>query len=539
MPEFDYLSGSGGTIDTVIRARAALLPTKPFLEQPPDRLLTFSEFDAAVEVFAAALEAEGIRRGDRVVVYMGNCIEYIVAMFGIQRIGAVYSPCGTLLAPEEVSYQTSHSGARLVLTNQEFAPTIRGIRANCPTVETVVVIGDDVEEDEVPYSNFLDAGRESHAAGDRPLAAADDFAMLIYTSGTTARPKAVMFSHGNLVVGAMGTSELFEYKPSDRFLHHFPLFHVNGGLIGVTTPLFAGASLVMVPKFSASSFSRHLCDYQITFTSVNATHCKMLLNTPPTPYDRDHLARRMMFGLSMTAERIRQFEERYNTTLCPTYGTTEVNTIMIGSRPSAKRAIGSAGRVMRGYVAKIVDDEGTEIGAKEEGQLVVRSTQRHGITLGYYKDPERTAAAYRGGWYWTGDRGYFDLDGFFWFTGRGDDMIKRSGFNVSPAEIERVIRHVAGVASCAVVGTPDAIREEAIIAFVTLEGGRDAPINSDVILAHCKANLAEYKIPQAINIVDSIPENYLGKVDYKELRVWALAYEVSSTERPSPDRPRR
>jgi carnitine-CoA ligase len=355
----------------------------------------------------------------------------------------------------------------------------------------------------------------------------DDLAMLIYTSGTTDRPKGVMLSQGNLTTTAHNLVRHFRWREEDRYLHFFPLYHANGGLAGIMPAILSGASLALVPKFSASSFAQLLVESEATYTAVNATHINMIMRHPETEFDRAHNARRMMLGLTIDPEDWRAFESRFDTRLMGTYGLSESLGISVIGEATGPRAVGSAGRVLRGYSLRIVNDEGEPVGVNEPGEALLHSHQRHGLAMGYFKDPDKTRDAF-GEWLSTGDILRADADGYVWFVSRKKDMIKRSGFNVAGAEVERVIRSVPGVLDVAVVGTPDAMREEAIVAFVVAEVANT--VSQDDIFDKCAEYLADYKRPQFVEFVDALPANFLGKVERKILRENALKYRIDSTE---------
>ena len=286
-----------------------------------------------------------------------------------------------------------------------------------------------------------------------------------------------------------------------------------------------------MPRFSASTFGQTLVDNDATYVPLNSTHVKMILQTPETEFDRAHRVRRMMLGLTLSSEDFLAFEQRFNTTLMGTYGLTESLGIVVIGEASGPRRVASAGRIARGYTIRIVDDNGDDVGPGEPGEALVRSEQRHGATLGYFKDPAKTAEVFQDGWLRTGDVVRIDADGFVWFVERKKDMIKRSGFNVAAAEVERVIRTVAGIADVAVVATPDAMREEAIVAFVVPEPG--GSVDVEAVFGTCDRELADYKRPQYVEVVDALPLNFLGKIERKKLRERALRYRIDSRA-PSP-----
>jgi crotonobetaine/carnitine-CoA ligase len=521
---FDYLSGAGACIDDWLRWRGTSDAHRLFAEFEGTPL-TWGAFDEMVEQVARGLVGAGAKRGDHIAIYMHNSLEFLYAMFGIMRIGAVYVPCSTLYPPDELLYQLQHVRARMIFTDPTLLPTLEKVRSSCKALETIIVTSDSALPRAVRFRDLLAGGQPF--SGPRP--GADDRAMIMYTSGTTSRPKGIVFSHGNIVAVAGNCFSNFRWSPDDRLLHFFAMFHANGGLICLMPAIISGAALVMIPKFSASQFAQQLCEHDITYCNMNSTNIKMVLNNEPSEYERRHRTRRMMLGLTLDAADWLRWEERFNTRLIPTYGLTESLGICVALSPHDPPRPGSSGRVMRGYQAMVIDDDGGELPPGSPGEIVIRSLQRHGVTQGYYRDPVKTSEVFRDGWIHSGDLGYFDADGYFWFTGRKKDMIKRSGYNVAPAEIERVIAGVPGVKECAVVGTPDAIREEAIAAYIvpTAPGS----VTKAAVIEACAASLAEYKVPQFVKLIDQMPLNFLGKLERKVLREWALEFEIKTRER--------
>jgi crotonobetaine/carnitine-CoA ligase len=286
-----------------------------------------------------------------------------------------------------------------------------------------------------------------------------------------------------------------------------------------------------VRKFSVSQFFRWITEYEITKANVLAANLVMLLQSPPTQWDRAHRLKIMRQGLTAAAEDILAFEKRYQVQLKPTYGATEALGICAGLPWNHPPRPGSSGRPLPGYQIRIVDDEGKDSPTGQTGEIVVRAETSYGVTLGYYHDEENTRATFRDGAVYTGDLASMDADGYLWFSGRKKDMIKRSGFNIAPAEVERVISDLPEVQEVAVVGTPDRVRQEAIVAFVALRPG--VSITAEAVIAHCQSNLADYKVPQVVRILESLPRNFTGKVEMNRLREWALENRVDTLERRS------
>lgn len=523
---FDHLTGSAAILQNVFADHAARDGDHVWCTFEGSAH-TYAEIDAQSNQLAHALRDEaGIQKGDAVAVCMANCADYFVAMFAVHRLGAVYVPCSTLYSDDELRYQLTHAEVRVVITDDANINLVRKALPEDGSVRATVVRGPSAS-DAIALRDLL-AGRPEAMPAEAAAVTADDVAMLMYTSGTTDRPKGVMFSQGNLTTAARTCAHHFRWTRDDRYLHYFPLYHANGGLIGVGPAIVAGATITMIPKFSASTFAQALVENDATYVPVNSTHVKMILRNPETEFDRAHRARRMMLGLTLSPEDFAAFERRFDTTLMGTYGLTESLGIVAIGEPVGPRKIASAGRVVRGYSMKVVDESGEEVAPGEPGEALVFSHQRHGMAMGYFKDPEKTAEVFGGGWLRTGDVVRIDDDGFVWFVERQKDMIKRSGFNVAAAEVERVVRGVAGVQDVAVVATPDAMREDAIVAYVVAEA--PGAVDEEAIFARCDEELADYKRPQYVEVLDALPLNFLGKVERKKLREMALKYRIDSTE---------
>lgn len=448
-------------------------------------------------------------------------------MFAIYRLGAIYVPCSTLYAEDELAYQFSHADVKAVVTSSNYEALASGALARSGLARTIIVCDEAVLADSLSFSELCE-GQTPTMPIEADSVSVDDPAMVLYTSGTTERPRGVVFSHGNLMTAGLTAVRHFRWCEDDRYLSYLPLFHGNGGIYGVVPAIIAGASLAIVPRFSASGFGEMLVNEGATYVAVNSTHIRMIMRNPVTPFDRTHRVRRMMLGLTLSPEDWVSFEERFQTRLIGSYGLTESLGLNIVGDTVGPRRIGAAGRIIRGYSIRLIGDDGEPVSAGEPGEAILRSHQRHGLAQGYFRDPDRTADVF-GDWLHTGDVLRVDPDGYIWYVSRRKDMIKRSGFNVAGAEVERVILDINGVNDVAVVGTPDVVREEAIVAFVVVD--KSVVLTEDEVFSHCDDCLAEYKRPQFVEFVDQLPVNFLGKIDRRALRERALKYRIESEER--------
>jgi crotonobetaine/carnitine-CoA ligase len=290
-----------------------------------------------------------------------------------------------------------------------------------------------------------------------------------------------------------------------------------------------GATIVMVPRFSASRWAEQIATHKITVAALNATHIKMILAHPRSEFEVGSRLDRIHFSLPLDRQFRESFAERFGgPRLIELYGFTEGLGITFCTPLDGPTRPGSQGLPTPGYSVKLVDDQGLEVPLGQVGEVFVRTDLRYGLAAGYFKEPEQTQAAFRDGWFHTGDTGYLDPDGYFWFVERAKDMIKRSGLNVAPSEVERVLNDLPEIQDSVVVGLPDEMREEAIAAFVVVEEG--ATFAPESFERRCREVLADYKVPQHWFSVEEFPVNHVGKIDRKALR--RLATELTSQVKP-------
>ena len=486
------------------RARAA--PGKHFLFSEADgRRYTYAEFDAAADRAALMLAARGIGKGDAVSLLMPNGAEYVVAYFACFKLGALAGPVNSLLKPEEIGYVINNSEARALLVDTEFLPRIEGIRQELPGLEHVIVFDDEARA----TAEFAGRTPPEVEIGE------DDEAIIIYTSGTTGKPKGCLLTHGNLVANARQIAGWLNFTERDRLLTVMPLFHMNAVSVTTMTPLYAGGSTVVSPKFSASRFWQIVSDYGVTSFGSVATMLSMLLGTYPEGVPAGLKTEQLRFAMCgsapVPAEVLRKFEETFGCLVVEGYGLSESTCRSTFNPPDERRRPGSCGMAI-GNEMRVVDEEDREVARGELGEIVLRGPN---ILKGYYKNPEATARAFRNGWFHTGDVGYQDADGFFYIVDRKSDMIIRGGENIYPREIDEVLYRHPAVASAAVIGVPDPLYGEDVAAFVVLKEGASA--TAEELINFCREHLADYKCPKSVRFVADIPKGPTGKLLKREL----------------------
>jgi acyl-CoA synthetase (AMP-forming)/AMP-acid ligase II len=493
----------------LLEERALSSPDKPFLFSEADgRSWTYREFDEAVNRTARVLAAQSITKGDVVSLLLPNSAEYVIAYFACFKSGALAGPVNSLLKPEEIAYVLNDSESKLFLTNSEFLPRLEGLKGRAPSLRSVLV-----------FDDWGEVARGHGGGGDAkwrdaPLAR-DDEAIIIYTSGTTGKPKGCLLTHGNLIANARQIVEWLGFTEDDRLLSVMPLFHMNAVSVTTMSALYAGGSTVVSPRFSASRFWQIISDYRVTSFGSVATMLSMLLaNYPggvPEGLKTDSLRFAMCGSAPVPAEVLRRFEETFGCLVVEGYGLSESTCRSTFNPPDARRRPGSCGQPI-GNEMRVVDEDDREVPAGELGEIVLRGEN---VFKGYFRNPEATARAFRGGWFHTGDIAYRDAEGFFYIADRKSDMIIRGGENIYPREIDELLYTHPDVAEAAAVGVPDELYGEEVAAFVVLKEGRAA--TEEEIIAFCRARLADYKCPKSVRFREALPKGPTGKVLKREL----------------------
>jgi crotonobetaine/carnitine-CoA ligase len=344
----------------------------------------------------------------------------------------------------------------------------------------------------------------------------EDDLMMLFTSGTTARPKAVQLTHANAVFAGIFGSQGYKVVPEDHHFMVLPLFHVNAQFISVMPTLTAGATLIMAEQFSASRYMEQARRHGATTTSLVAATAKMILAQPKHELDDKNDFRLIMYAIAIPDEQWVEFETRFNVKLSDLWGMTETLAETTMNPVDLEMKRNCIGLARLGNEIKVVDEEGNEVPTGTVGEIVVKGVPGRTIMKGYYKNPEATAQTIQNGWLFTGDNAYMDEDGYFHFVDRKKDMIKRGGENVAAVEVEYVISLHPKVQEVAIIGVPDPIRDEAIMALVVLKEGETS--DADEIIDFCKERLAKFKVPSFVEFKDSFPKTSIGKVQKNVLR---------------------
>ena len=512
------------TLPALLEARARLTPGAPFVIfddlQGQVTARTYREFAREVNRTGHLLGRLGVRRGDTFTLLLANCLEFLALWFGAAKIGAVIVPVNTASSGSELEYLVAHSESRLIFTQAEWLDLAGQMRDRCPRVEEVLVCGDGAPSPSVDFGGLLADCPETPPKVPAPAPA--DEAAILYTSGTTARPKGVLVTHANYLCAGETVARAVRLTPKDRHLCVLPLFHGNAQYYSTMSALVAGASVALTARFSASRYFDQAIAHRCTVSSLFAAPIRMLLAQPRRPEHADNHLRAVIFAQSVTPAQLDEWEERFHAPLMQLWGMTETMGPPIINPFDAERRNMSMGLPAPGYASRLVDESGRPVARGGIGQIVVRGEPGLSLMKGYHKNPEATAETLRDGWLWSGDNARQDEDGYFHFVDRAKDMIKRAGENVAAGEVEAVIREHPGVFDCAVIGVPDEMRDEAILAVVAPRGGEggspSAELTEDDVIDWCRERLAGFRVPQFVRFRAELPRTSVGKIRKHVLR---------------------
>jgi long-chain acyl-CoA synthetase len=459
--------------------------------------LSYAELEQAVECMAQSLLGHGLRRGDRVAMHWHNSIELVVLMLGAFRVGLVAVPINPRLKAAEIAYILEHSGARLCFSEPALAPLVNGT---------------EVVSQLPPLTG---------ACGRLPNPDPDAPAMVLYTSGTTARPKGVVHTQRTLFGGGDAVA-VAVIDPGEILLGATQISHIGALTLVLLPGLIQGETVVLLrafdPTAALEAIERHRCTYLFLLPAF-----LQQMVEEQAARGRNVLSLRTIVagGDTVAVALQRRVSEFFPAELLEVYGMTELLPIAINPRGAAR--VGSIGPAT-GATLRIIDSNGNDLEPGGVGELVARSP---GSCLGYWDDPEATARLFEGGWLHTGDLASCDEDGYYWFKGRLKQIIIRGGCNISPQEVEEALYQHPAVLEAGVVGLPDPMCGEVPVAFIALRVGHCVP--TEELLAHTRALLSDYKVPVRILFMETLPKGSTGKVDRRSLRDGLLA-EADSIE---------
>ncbi len=475
------------------------------------REITNVQMDRAARKLGNALKNLGVKRGDRVILQMPNCPEVLQGFYAVWKIGAVVVPINYLVGEEETTYIYEDSGAKVVISSQSFLPKIRVGQSRVPTLETVILIDKEVPAGNLSYWPLVEKSSEELDAvetEDHELAA------LIYTAGTTGRPKGVMHSHYSLYSNARMQYETIPLPDGMTGISVLPLCH-SYGIATMNSGLFRrGGKIVLLNSFNVETILASVEKYQANaMAGVPTMYVFMLLYPEPRKYDLSSMKYWVSGSAPLALETWSRFKEVFGFEIIEGWGLTEAGANNSVNPLEGLKKVGSIGLPMKGTEMRIVGDAGSALPPGKEGEIVIRGPM---LMKGYWDKPEETAEILRDGWLHTGDVGYADEDGYFWITDRKKDLIIKAGENISPRVIEEVLFKHPKVSEAAVIGIRDDIYGENVKAFVVLRPGQTA--TAEEIIEYCQIKLTTFLVPKEVAFMKALPKSLVGKVLKKELR---------------------
>ena len=502
------------TLGDLLRRTAARVPSKIAVRCGQIEW-TYAQFDRLCDQFAAGLASRGIVVGDRVAVLARNSHAWAVARFAVARLGAVLVPVNFMLNATEVAYLLRHSEARILCVDSGLAAL--GLEA-CNSSTTVENIVELPSENAPVTSSDLLRFEDLLLPTPAPFGefAGDSLAQIVYTSGTESRPKGAMLTHEAVIWEYVSCLVDAEISHDDLILHALPLYHCAQLDVFLGPGVYVGATHVITAHPTPDNLLTLIEQHRVTSFFAPPTVWISLLRSPR--FDRCDLSSlaKGYYGASiMPVEVLREIQRRLpNIRLWNLYGQTEIAPVASVLKPQDQlRKPGSAGRAALNVEIRVVDDNGDDVLPGETGEIVHRSPQ---LLSGYFGDEEKTAAAFSGDWFHSGDLATMDSEGFITVVDRKKDIIKTGGENVASREVEEVLYGLPQISEVAVIGLPDARWVEAVTAIVILRDRHS--LNEQEVIAHCAAQLARFKVPKRVIFADSLPKNPSGKLLKRELR---------------------
>ena len=479
----------------------------------PDRKLSFRELDALTNRCANALVDLGVKPGDRVTLYSGNCWEWVVSYYGALKASAVINPINVMLTPSEVEFVANDCGASVVIASHEKALPLQGIQEKSEVRELIAFGDESLPESMLSFNALLEESDDSFQMGEID---ADSLSTIGYTSGTTGHPKGACLSHRNILLNVAMTAVMHQRGEKDTVVTALPCPHVYGNVV-MSGAIQNGMTLVLHPSFEEKTIMQSIQEHKATLFEGVPTMYMFMLNHPELDnYDLSSLRCCTVGGQTMPVPKMEEVEQRFGCPLIELWGMTEIGGLGTTFASNGPVKHGSIGVALPYTEARIADTENAEktLPAGEVGELMIRG----GIVMqGYYGNEQATRDTIEpDGWLHTGDVASMDEDSCVFIVDRKKDMILTAGFNVYPAEIERVVAGHPDVALVAVGSTPDDEKGELAKAYIVPKTG--VTPNVDDIIAYCREHLAAYKVPRALQFVDDLPKTSTGKVMRRELK---------------------
>ena len=483
--------------------------------------MTYAQLYHQVCCLSSALQGENLQKGERVALFLPNRPEFLISYFATVRLGAIAVSLNVMLKRDEVEFILNDCQARILITCDRLVDQLP-YSHETPALKHIVCVDESQHTGVIGIHKLLARGRASHPTAN---SAQDEGAAILYTSGTTGKPKGALLSHGNLVSNVASTVFHTKMSSNDRLICFLPLFHCFGQNFIMNAAIACGATLVLHERFQLDEMLESIKTNRISmFFGVPAVYLRLL-----SLADIEERFRSLRYCFTAAAPMplavARQWRERLGRPIYEGYGLTETSPFASYNHDIDYRE-GSVGSPIENVEMKIVDPDGLELPVGEQGEIAIKGPN---VMLGYFRRPEETAQVMRDGWFLTGDIGKRDHDGHFYLVDRAKDMINVSGFKVWPREVEEVLLQHPSVSEVGVIGVADPVSGEAVKAFAVLKQGES--IGERDLIDYARGRIAVYKAPRFVEFIDALPRNPAGKVLKRELRARANIPENAASMR--------
>ncbi|HEY3853191.1 MAG TPA: AMP-binding protein [Verrucomicrobiae bacterium] len=491
-----------------LRISSRLSPDKPAIICG-EQSLTYAEFDRLTDNVAARLLAAGVQPGDRVAVHMLNCSEVALTYGGCLKVGAIVVPINSRLKGREIAYILRHSGSVCYVGQCDLYCEVAGLRKELADLRIFFLSGQNViQEGVLNFENLLKSPSKPVSL---PAIVADQSAVIIYTSGTTAHPKGVTHSHETLMRLAE-TMRSLDLDENQVVITTSSMAHILSFAMVFLAGLVHRSTVVLIPQIDCHSVLQALERHRGTVMAGLPTFFQAVARTQTaTPYDVRSGKHFYCGGDSVSPALQEEFQRAMGQSVYEGYGSTEAVPLTFNKAGAAR--VGSIGRAIEGVRIRLLGTDGRDVAPGEVGEICAQSPW---LMTGYWKDPEATEEAIRDGWFHTGDLARCDADGYYWFAGRAKQIIIRGGSNISPQEVESVIGEHPAVREAAVIGRPDSTWGEIVVAYVSIKDGQS--LTEKELIEFARARMAAYKTPEHVIFKDALPKNATGKMDRRALR---------------------
>jgi crotonobetaine/carnitine-CoA ligase len=500
------------TLDAVFADRVAAHPDNEFLTVG-SQVWTYAQFRAWSSKVAAGLQSLGVQRGDRVLVMLPNCAEFVAVWLACAQIGAVEVPVNTAYKGMVLEHIVSNSGAEVAIIADEYLDRFPLDVEPFTALRHVVTWNDRGVADIGVHWSELEAVREPERVDVKHT---DELAIL-YSSGTTGLSKGILLSHNYFWFSGMRNAAHTRIQQTDRLYTCLPLFHANAQCLTVMSGLVSGASIILDARFSASTFWKRMRHVRATRFNYIGGMIPILMKQPASELDRHHVVQ-FALGAAAPADQFDEFEKRFGVTLLESYGQTE-NCVALAN-PLEDRRVGSVGKAICGYDVELFDDNDMPVAVGQTGELVFRPRHPDIMMDGYHQMPQATLAASRNLWFHSGDLLRRDSDGYFYYVDRKKDAIRRRGENISAYEVELVVNAHPDVVESAAVAVPSEVGEDEVMIFVVRKPG--SQVSEVDLIAYCDSRMPYFAVPRYVTFRESLPKTPTHRVEKYRLRAEGL-----------------